>query len=99
MDFKYFNLVSGLENDPPETDLQKSYINPRLIRDQFGQVLNVSQKLFQAEDTDNENLVIDFFDFPLELMLFLLFTAISLVTMILNTQKVSQNNFSKLLEI
>ena len=56
-------MKSGIKNDPQDDPNLKSYINPNLIKNEFGNLTNLSQKLFQLGDGNQEQFVTHFFDY------------------------------------
>lgn len=63
MSYNFYNMQSGVKNDPTENSLHKSYINPNLIRNNFGDLPKLSENLFSLNKEDNSVFVINFFDF------------------------------------
>jgi len=56
-------MKSGIKNDPQDDPMLKSYIDPRLIRQEFGNLTLISQKLFQLDVSKKDEFIIQFFDY------------------------------------
>tara|TARA_B100001057_G_scaffold491760_1_gene582673 strand:- start:1008 stop:1694 length:687 start_codon:yes stop_codon:yes gene_type:complete len=72
MEHNFYNLKSGVKNDPNDNPLFKSFIDPRLILKQFGKLSIISKNLFNLDIDKNDDFIIHFFDYSVRLYAFVL---------------------------
>lgn len=61
--FNFYNMRSGIKNDPQADPNLISYINPILIRNELGNLENLSQETFSLRQVNFERFVVNFFDY------------------------------------